>query len=290
MGCLAALVGFACLVAVPRRVLAANDQVVVLVASGRHFSGSIDARSDSSRLWIRVSDKSILLLRPIDWDRVVSARIGDRQFSAEELRAAVGKLASARVEPESHGENSERHPASDSRTPSEHTVGDREASARSPKRDDETGPVTTIQIEAAVCHFGPSVESTGIAVTLRPLDGDGNLVPVDGTLTVDLVGQRFTVVTEGNGFPPLGRWTVAVRASDFGPSGVVYRLPFQAVHPDFTHDLLPHGLVHAQLAVPGEGVFEASRAMVRIRAFSSVRDHAWQTTGNRFLPIEQTDW
>ena len=78
-------------------------------------------------------------------------------------------------------------------------------------------------------------------------------------------------------------------AADFDPSGAVYRLAFQAVHPDFQFDLDPHGLVHARLSVPGDGAFEASQALVRIRAYSSVRDHVQQTTGSRFLPVERVE-
>jgi len=36
--------------------------------------------------------------------------------------------------------------------------------------------------------WSSGVEATGAVVTLLPLDADGNLVPVDGTLDVDLVG------------------------------------------------------------------------------------------------------
>jgi len=73
-----------------------------------------------------------------------------------------------------------------------------------------------------------------------------------------------------------------------GPSGAVYRLPFQAVHPEFDTDWAAHGLVHVRLTVPGHGVFEASQEVVRIRAFSPIRDELEMSTGRRFFPIERT--
>jgi hypothetical protein len=255
---------------------AAGEPVNVLLASGRHFAGVVDSRTNDAHLWLRTNESSISLLRPIDWDRVVSAQIGDKKLSAGELRAAVADLKTTQAD---------REP----RETSEAISGPTRLSAASQNRAAAPNPVRTIQIDADLGHWAAGVEATGIVVTVRPLDADGRLVAVDGTLEVDLIGQRFTVVTEVNGFPPLGRWTVAVRTADFGPSGAVYRLPFQAVHPDFQFDLDPHGLVHARLSVPGDGVFEASQALVRIRAYSSVRDHVQQATGSRFLPVERVD-
>jgi hypothetical protein len=254
----------------------AGQPVTVLLASGRHFTGAVDSRTDDAHLWLRASENSIELLRPIDWDRVVSAQIGDKKLSSIEVRAAAVDLKTAQADQESF-------------EASEAISSPPRAAAQSANLAATRNPVRSIEFDATLGHWAAGVEATGIVITLRPLDADGRLVAIDGTLDVDLIGQRFTVVSEGNGFPPLGRWTVAVTAADFDPSGAVYRLAFQAVHPDFQFDLDPHGLVHARLSVPGDGAFEASQALVRIRAYSSVRDRAQQTTGNRFLPIERVE-
>jgi hypothetical protein len=268
---------------------AANEPIItVQVASGRHFTGTVDARTDPARLWLQVAENSIVLLRPIDWDRVTSARVNGKSLSAAELQSAIANLKP--VGP----------PADTTRqTPSHEQSGASPTTATDIEPDARLGapqvpvavpdPVRAIQIEANLGHWTAGTESSGILVTLLPIDGQGNLVAAEGTLEVELIGQRFTVVTEGNGFPCLGRWVAAVHSADFGPSGAVYQFPFQAVHPDLTFDLDPHGLVHARLSVPGQGVFEASQAMVRVRPYSSVRDHAQQTTGSRFLPIERLD-
>jgi hypothetical protein len=248
---------------------AASEPVTVLLASGRRFTGAVDARTNAAQLWLRVESGPITLLRPIDWDRVRSAQIGDKQLTVDELHDQSATLKSA----QEVVERNEAEPLPTSRD-NRLNVGDQQ-------------PVRSIQIDAVLGHWSETTEATGIVVTLQPLDAHGNLVAVDGVLDVDLIGQRLTVVTEGNGFPRIGHWTTAVRAADFSPSGAVYEFPFQAVNPDFHFDLDPHALVHARLSVAGQGSFEMSQPMVRIRAYSSVRDHIQQATGSRFLPEEE---
>ena len=248
---------------------AASEPVTVLLVSGRRFTGAVDARTNDAQLWLRVESGPITLLRPIDWDRVRGAQIGDKQLTVDELHDQSATLESAQ-------EVVERNevappPATPDNRPS---LGDQQH-------------IRSIQIDAVLGHWSATTEATGIVVTLQPLDAHGNLVAIDGVLDVDLIGQRLTVVTEGNGFPRLGRWTIAVHSSNFSPSGAVYEFPFQAVNPDFHFDLDPHALVHARLSVAGQGSFEVSQPMVRIRAYSSVRDHVQQATGSRFLPEEE---
>ncbi|HEV3418607.1 MAG TPA: hypothetical protein VG056_17425 [Pirellulales bacterium] len=265
---------------------AASEPVTVVVASGRQFTGMLDARSNQTQLFLRVAENSIVLLRPVDLDRVVGAQAGGKKLSVADLRAAIANLKSAQPADDSEDERP-RHEQLDSNVASD--IAAKPTADESTANAADTAQVRAIQIEATLGHWMPGTETSGIVVTVWPIDGQGNLVAVDGTLEVELLGQRFTVVTEGNGFPCLGRWVAGVRTADFGPSGAVYQFPFQAVHPDFTFDLDPHGLVHARLSVPGQGVFEASQAMVRVRPYSSVRDRAQQTTGSRFLPIERLD-
>ena len=90
-------------------------------------------------------------------------------------------------------------------------------------------------------------------------------------------------------FPELARWTQVVAAGDFTDGVAAYRLPFQALHPDFNVDLGSLGLVHARLSVPGQGVFEATTGATPIRQFNPVRDRLQQQVGQRFWPIERTD-
>jgi hypothetical protein len=68
---------------------------------------------------------------------------------------------------------------------------------------------------------------------------------------------------------------------------VPVRLGFQAIRPEFQRDLGTHGLVVAQLVVPGQGTFMASSDMVRLWPYSSVRDRYLLYRGDRFLPVER---
>lgn len=117
----------------------------------------------------------------------------------------------------------------------------------------------------------------------------GNLVPVSGTLEVELIGERRGPAMITQDFPLLARWVQQVRPEDLGPSGAVYPLAFQAIHPEFNRDVGSQGLVHARLSVPGQGTFEATASMVRIRPCSSLRDHLQQLQGSRFSPYERTE-
>jgi hypothetical protein len=89
-------------------------------------------------------------------------------------------------------------------------------------------------------------------------------------------------------FIAAGHWAQEVRPEDFGPAGTVYRLRFQAVHPEFSR-VAPRGAVHACLTVPGQGTFQSTAGTAPIRPFSPVRNQLQQITGQRFFPNERTD-
>ena len=69
----------------------------------------------------------------------------------------------------------------------------------------------------------------------------------------------------------------------------MFKFPFQGVQPEFDLNVGPYGLVHARLSIPGNGSYETSQALVRIRPYSSVRDQSQQINGNRFFDVERVD-
>jgi hypothetical protein len=270
----------------------AVGQITVSVASGRVFNGEVDPQTDRDLLWLRVGDGPIVVRRPIEWGRVVRVRQGEKELSPDELRALAQTskdATNATLLP------APPVPAEDwtmAKTwltaPGAAPIGDRANPSAGVVRVGSP-QVGSLQIDAELGHWTAGVETSGIVVCIHPTTADGSLMPVDGTLAVDLIGQTPASQGQGDGLSTLGRWTQAVRVADFGPLGAVYQFPFQAVHPDFDLELRAHGLVHARLIVPGQGTFEASQAMVRLRPYSSVRDRLQQNTGSRFAPIEQTD-
>jgi len=298
-----ALIGVAVSIATPCRSSAADNdsgpaaqttsvgQISVSVASGRTFVGQLDPQTDRDLLWLRIGDGAIVLRRPIEWGRVVRVRQGTKQLTADDLQSLALGLKQAPHRPLLPPPPV---PAADwtvAKTwltipptgPAPNGNGEPNG-----QRGTELPPtVASLQIEAELGHWTWTVEPSGIVVYIHPTTADGTLVPIDGTLAVDCIAQRPASQGEGNGLDTIGRWTQMVRPTDFGPLGAEYRFPFQAVHPEFDYELLPHGIVHARLTVPGQGTFEASQAMVRLRPYSSVRDRLQQQTGSRYAPIEE---
>jgi hypothetical protein len=101
------------------------------------------------------------------------------------------------------------------------------------------------------------------------MDAYGNIVPVNGTLEVDVIGEQPAHRTYGEPFPPLLRWATKVRPEDVGANGATFRVPFQAWHPEFDLKLGSMGAVHARLSVPGQGVFDDTATMVWLRTLWS---------------------
>jgi len=254
----------------------AADEITVALQSGRSFTGEIDAQTDADVLWLRSAHGSIVVVRPIEWGRVVWASYAGKELSGDELRKLSDSLKSDRPQPES--------PAEPGAVPPPPLPWSDAVAAAAPQR----GRVVAVDLDAQLGHWTPTVESSGLTVRITPLDADGRPTPIDGTLDVELLGRRPAINYIAGDFPIVGHWTLAVRADDCGPSGAVYQCPFQALHPDFDTQLYPHGLVHLRLTVPSQGVFEASQPLVRIRQYSPMRDRLQETTGDRFFPQEQT--
>ena len=266
--------------------------VTVGLTSGRSFTANVDRRTDDTRLWLRWTRESARLLRPIAWDCIRWVQVGQETLTGEEFR---GRVEASR--PEVIPRPPEGRPNRIVLKGAAYPVGakpgapTREAPAAGPaRRTLEARRVQSLAIDVAVANWDADVEVDGLIVDVRPLDADGQVVPVDGTLEVDLIVQRWGVVKRPQPFIQRGRWTERVRAGDSGPAGARYRLPFGAggFHPEFDRETAPYGAVHVQLSVPGQGVFAATESTVRIRPYSAVRDALERATGNRFLPQEKT--
>ena len=285
---------------VPGRQEAAAGQdrqrpVTVEVASGRSFTAEVDPRTDETRLWLRQSRGTVVILRPIRWERVVRAQLGEEALSGEEFRGAIvqsGELMQRGNKVEAGRSGFIRVHAGGS-TDSHATES--AASARGSAAMTTAGggprvaiPVRSLAIDAWVANWDGDVEVDGLAVEVRPLDGNQEVVPVHGTLEVSLMGWRAATANSKQYSARLGRWSQLVGPTDFGLSGAVYRFPFQSAHPEYNLQWAPDGAVHARLSVPGGGVFEVTKSDVRIRPYSAARDHLQQTTGGRFFPLERT--
>ncbi|HUT11331.1 MAG TPA: hypothetical protein VMY42_12600 [Thermoguttaceae bacterium] len=67
----------------------AAGQIRVELVSGRVFTAQLDAWTDAQLLWLRWERGSVVLRRPIRWDRVVRANVAGEELSGEEFREMV---------------------------------------------------------------------------------------------------------------------------------------------------------------------------------------------------------
>ncbi len=146
--------------------------------------------------------------------------------------------------------------------------------------------VQSIRIEAVAANWDADVELDGLELRVIPVTARGGVLPVEGMLSVQLIGQNYA--RHGQAFPKIGRWNRRVRIADYDElRGALYRLPFQSVNPEFDLEFGWYGVVHARLGVSGHGNLEVSRE-VRVRTASAVRVQLQLLKHRRFFPSERT--
>ena len=255
----------------------------VELVSGRKFRGFIDGASSNSMLVLRTESAGITLKRRIDWDRVTRLETGGAARDISRLRAELGAAATRAI------------PA---RIPMKlvHLQAWPAAPVDGNSVDELAQPqprVATVAFDSQVANWDADVETDGVIVDVAPVDLAGNLLPLAGTLEVELFApQRRTLdlapQSGGDTLELVERWTRAISPDDYGPRGARVLLPFGAITPELQPNWTAssYGMVHARLAVPGQGVFDSSRDGVRIRPWAPNRDRLEMKTGQRFLPTE----
>jgi hypothetical protein len=255
------------------------------------FSGHVDPRTDDDRLWLRTDGTAIEVVRPIDWQRIMEGEVGGTRLSVTELKQAADRLKSPsplrllRPRAVDEGNVAVRDTAD----------GPQEAHAEQvPKAIVSAGPISSVEFDAEIANWDGDVEPDGLLIHLFPLDANGRVTPVSGTLWVELMAPRRRAYHEvphgrGQSIEAIGRWSRTIRPADLTARGAIVRLPFQAVHPAFDDDIGSYGLVHLRLTVPGHGVYEDSYDGVRTRrVFTPTRDALLPSTTGRFFPTERT--
>lgn len=268
----------------------ASDRTIsVHLASGRTFWAEVDAQSNSRQLWLRFAAAGATVLRPIDWDRVLWAKVAGEKLSGSELRGLVEQIRREFAV----------HPVASLAKSHIVMIG-------SPNSQQRTAPVApapadthrvvSLTIEAGIGRWDENVEPDGLTVRVYPRDATGAIVPVRGTLNVALKVEQRNIDWLQQPYVDAGQWAESVRASDFGPMGAVYRLRFQSIHPEFDDRVRPAPcLVHACLTVPGQGTFEASDYIYSVQPNNPVRDRLQAATrhgdfpGYRYFADEHTD-
>jgi len=258
----------AAVVVLPAAALA--EVVEVELASGRVFEAQVDARTNADQLWLRFEEGRSYMLRGIDWDAVVEVRQGEQVLEPAAVSALATEFDPAAVEdsPRSSFQVVEHFPG---------VTGTQKSSPQ----------VRWLSTDATYGKWTPNVGVDGLRVEVAPRDYTGEVVPVNGTLEVELYAYRQRGIQRVRHPQRLGRWSIQLSPEDFGPYGAVVPLKFQAFNPLRDQTIEPEGLVHTRLSVPGQGTFEASATDVELRPYSSFRDRLDTDTGRRYLPAER---
>jgi hypothetical protein len=268
-----------------------GDHVTLELASGRRFKMTLDRRTDEHTLWVRSDLTSGNVLRPIPWPRLVQVEFAGQTISGGQLLDAV------RAWPHAPSADERMIPPGPDRTlgtlaapltgpttvttsPGVH-VPPIMTSARGPR-------IRSLDVDAWASNWDSDVEVDGLLVDVYPLDSAGQLMPARGLVEVHLITERVGVTTPRDPFVREARWVKPVRIEDFSAGGATVKLAYQGFHPEFDTHRAPYGAVHVRLSVPGHGVFEATRSVVRLRPYSATRDRYQQRTGRRFFDIERT--
>lgn len=254
----------------------AAEQVTVELKNGHILKGEIDAETDSMLLWIRRIEPGIVISSSYKWSAVARLQHRGRWVGVTELRPLVEQWKSKSPDNfflrnrdlESPTRNADRSDNRLQRLPASHRI-------------------QSVQIEGYVANWDQDVSSDGIELHLFPLDAENRVIPVYGSLDIRLFGRALQHAGRKGRFPQLERWTKKINSSDFKDGQAVFRLTFRKIHPEFDFHIGNDALLHVRLSVPGQGVFEASDALLQLRPPSRFRDQLQQQKGTRFLPVER---
>jgi hypothetical protein len=263
----------------------AGDSLVVHLRDGRTTTGALDSATSAERLWLNTSESGISLRSGFDWNDVRAVVHESRQLSANEFRNLVGQLASSRPAPVEEVNLS---------TTALHEVvaatGRPDVATASYSRL-ATPPVRSLRVRAWAANWDDDPELDGVLVEVTPLGPSGEFVPVDGQLSMTLIGENSQADPEAfrtfrRRYPEIARGSEQVRAEDFFVGPAVSKLPYRNLFPEDHLDLFPQGVLTATLGVPGQGNFTASTDALALIPASPIRDRRQQYFGRRYFPEE----
>lgn len=254
-----------------------SEPVSVELHNGKTWTAQVDSQTDDQRLWLRFSFGGTIIRRAIDWPSIAEITHDGTVIDADAAKALASSAAPRKL-----------------KLPAPRPAGDVTSEAdRARKLLDFGRRISSVDFDAHLANWDRDVEFDGIALRVFPLDAQGRLTKVRGTLEAELVVGRhvdFNDVPRSRGHKPrqLGSWRVAINKGEIDEDGVLVKLPFQAAHPEFDTKWAAYALVHVRLVVPGHGVFDHSIDGIRIRPYAPLRDAMERQGRPRFLPTEQT--
>jgi hypothetical protein len=265
----------------------AGDFVVVRLRDGRTASGALDSATDSSRLWVNSSDRGIALRSGFAWENVEGVVHDSTQRSPEEFRKLVSRLPASKP------------PLMEDANLAALAVHEVAAAAQDPavttaaREELDPPPVRSLRVRAWTANWDDDPELDGVLVEVTPLGPQGEFVPVEGQLTMTLIGEHSPGNPEDlrrfhSRYPEITKGTEAVQREHFWAGPAVYKLPYRTLYPEARLDLFPQGVLTATLGVAGQGNFTASTDALALIPASPIRDRRQQWFGQRYFPQERS--
>jgi len=260
-----------------RQLLAA---ITVETLSGRVLTGEVDEDSDDRLLWIRQEKSQIVLTTSVPWSAILFVSKEGKILPLDQLPALLrGQATSA---PSGflvqnvvyHGPTGCQGDCPETR-------------AMGSARRLPLPQVRSLDVQAYLVNLDRDVEPDGIELIIAALDEYGVPVPVTGSLSVRLWGERLQPQGSLVRYENLEQWGKPVAPVDFADGVASYAFRFRTTRPEFDIALHSEALVNVRLGVFGQGNFSAS-VPVSIRNFHPFRDRLQLTRGSRFLPDELT--
>lgn len=234
-----------------------SSLMAIETIDGRTLIGHIDSQNDAKTIHLWTERPGIVLRSHIPRDRIRTIRPYD---DSHVIRIEGQESRSSFLPPEPSPQFIQ--PAAAVHVPVSETVA-------------------VLRVRAWVANWDRDSEPDGLRVVVLPISKSGRLVPVNGSLSAELVARRFDYIRERDRLGIVERWSRQLTPRDFGPQGAIVDLPFDRIEPNRDFDLIPVGLLSVRLGVPGEGLFEAAEFDVPLRRPSYIRDELQLHTGSR---------
>jgi hypothetical protein len=249
--------------------------VVVEIQDGRQQSGALDARTDSSHLWLQARSDSIALSFSVPWKNVVRGRVNGVWLSRDKLQA---ELRTAEAGPlVSYFDLVE---SSDTPQMNTHSVsGD-----TSPQR---RAKATHIELYASTANWDADVPRDGVAVGLSVRDEHNESLEIPGVLRAELWGTFRPAPNRTEQWKRIGYWTRTIDASDFEHGEATVKLPYPGKNPELVSGYGVEAILAVSFQPRRQGALNASQS-IRLRPYERLRDRLEVESGHRFLRRERT--
>jgi hypothetical protein len=257
-------------------------EVSVRTSDGNVLVGAVDVRTDNDQLWIRHEEDRIVLTTAVAWSSINSVSIDGQEVPLDVFIEDSASMATNG--PDAFLAWSDEHEEDLAGGFADKWNGGWHSAPALPPQHE----VSHVEIDAALVNRDRDVEPDGLELHVAAIDCNGLPLPVKGSLTARLWGERVGVNESHTRFEDFQRWSQPVAECDFRDGIAHYYLSFRTLRPGFDFSLASLAQLNVRLSVHGEGNFEAS-VPVHLRRFNPLADRLQLFEGRRFFRDELTE-